>query len=39
LILEYAQKMLSWRMTHEDRVLTNTVLTAAGPVERDGPRR
>ena len=39
LILEYAQKMLSWRMSHDDRVLTNTVLTAAGPVERAAPRR
>ncbi len=39
LVLEYAQKMRSWRMSHEDRALTNTVLTAAGPFERDGPRR
>ena len=24
LVLEYAQKMLSWRMSHEDRALTKT---------------
>ena len=39
LVLEYAQKMLSWRMTHEDRALTNTMLTADGPVVRNGRRR
>ncbi len=39
LVLEYAQKMLSWRMTHDERRLTNTVLTPTGPVERNGPRR
>ncbi len=26
-------------MNHEDRALTNTVLTADGPFERDAPRR
>ena len=31
LVLEYAQKMLSWRMSHEDRALTNWVLTADAP--------
>jgi arylsulfatase A-like enzyme len=39
LVLEYAQKMLSWRMAHEDRRLTNTLLAPGGPVERNGPRR
>jgi arylsulfatase A-like enzyme len=39
LTLEYAQKMLSWRMLHDERRLTNTVLTPAGPIERNGPRR
>ena len=39
LVLEYAQRMLSWRMVHDERLLTNIVLTPAGPVERDGPRR
>ncbi len=39
LVLEYAQKMLSWRMAHDERRLTNTMLTPTGPVERSGPRR
>ncbi len=42
LALECAQKMLSWRMSHEDRALTTntpTALTADGPYKRDGPRR
>lgn len=39
LVLEYAQKMLSWRMTHDERVLANTLLTRKGPFERQGPRR
>ena len=39
LTLEYAQKMLSWRMAHDERRLVNTVLTPSGPVERNGPRR
>ena len=38
LMLEYAQKMLSWRMSHDERRLTNTKLTSAGIVERYGPR-
>ncbi len=37
-LLEYAQKMLSWRMSHEERRLTNTKLTSAGIVERNRPR-
>ncbi len=39
LVPEYARKMPSWRMSHDERVLTNTVPTAAGPFERDRPRR
>ncbi len=39
LVLEYAQRMLSWRMAHDERLLTNIVLTPAGPFERDGARR
>ena len=39
LVLEYAQKMLSWRMAHEERHLTNTKLTPCGPVVRNSPRR
>jgi len=38
LVLEYAQKMLSWRMAHADRTLTNTFLTPDGIAERRGPR-
>ena len=38
-MLECAQKMLSWRMTHDERRLTNIKLTSSGPVERNGPRR
>jgi arylsulfatase A-like enzyme len=37
--LDYARKMLSWRMEHAERTLARTHLTAAGPVERRGPRR
>ena len=39
LVLEYAQKMLSWRMNHDERVLANTRLTSKGVVEHRGPRR
>ena len=34
LVLEYAQKMLSWRMNHTQRGLTETFLSEAGPVTR-----
>jgi arylsulfatase A-like enzyme len=37
LLLEYAQKMLSWRMKHTDRGLTETLLTAQGPVTSRSP--
>ncbi len=39
LVLEYAQKMLSWRMNHDERVLANMRLTPEGLVERKLPRR
>ena len=39
LVLDYAQRMLSWRMLHDERTLTRTELTAEGPVARGGPRR
>ena len=39
IVLEYAQKMLSWRMSHDERVLANTLLTPYGVVERKMPRR
>ncbi len=38
LVLEYAQKMLSWRMAHDERVLTNTLITPQGVHVRNGPR-
>ncbi len=37
-LLVHVQKMLSWRMTHAERVLANMFLTADGVVERKGPR-
>ncbi len=39
ILLEYAQKMLSWRMNHDERVLANTRLTPDGLVENKTPRR
>ncbi len=39
ILLEHAQKMLSWRMNHDERVLANTLLTPEGVVERKMPRR
>jgi len=39
LVLEYAQKMLSWRMNHDERTLANTRLGPRGMVERRPPRR
>ncbi len=37
-MLRYAQKLLSWRMEHEEQVLSNTLLTADGPVTQRFPR-
>lgn len=37
-VLEYAQKMMSWRMIHDDRTLCNRLLTADGVVERNEAR-
>ena len=34
MVLEFAQRMLSLRMNHDERVLANIVLTREGPVER-----
>jgi arylsulfatase A-like enzyme len=39
LVLDYAQKMLSWRMNHDERVLANQLLTAKGVVAVKGPRK
>jgi arylsulfatase A-like enzyme len=33
-MLEYAQKLLSWRMNHDEQVLTHISLTHKGPVSR-----
>jgi arylsulfatase A-like enzyme len=37
ILLEYAQKMLSWRMKHTDRALTEISLTEQGPVTCRSP--
>jgi arylsulfatase A-like enzyme len=39
LVLEYAQKMLSWKMNHTDRGLTETILGEGGAVTRRAPLR
>jgi arylsulfatase A-like enzyme len=38
LVLAYAQKLLSWRMTHDEQTLTHMALTADGVVARPSPR-
>jgi len=38
LVLEYAQKLLSWRMNHDEQTLTHIVLSEQGPVSRRAPR-
>lgn len=38
-VLAYAQKMLSWRMTHDDRSLANHLLGPGGVVEEKPARR
>lgn len=38
LIREYAQKMLSWRMNHDEQTLTHIALVDPGPVSRRAPR-
>lgn len=38
-ILTYAQRLLSWRMEHDNRTLTRTFLTADGVVRRARRRR
>ena len=39
LVLQYAQKMMSWRMNHDDRTLTNIMLTPDGVIDHNGRRR
>jgi arylsulfatase A-like enzyme len=38
-VLEYAQRMLSWRMRHQDRTLASMQILPDGLVERYAPRR
>ena len=38
LVRDYAQKMLSWRMAHDERTLANLRITAEGVVEHRGRR-
>jgi arylsulfatase A-like enzyme len=37
-VLEHAQKLLSWRMNHDEQTLTHIALTGDGPVSRQAPR-
>ena len=37
-VLEYVQKLLSWRMNHDEQVLTHIALTRDGPVARPALR-
>jgi arylsulfatase A-like enzyme len=37
-LLECAQRMLSWRMAHDDQTLTHMALTPDGVYERKGAR-
>lgn len=36
--LKYAQKLLSWRLAHEDQTLTHKMATHKGMIERASPR-
>ena len=38
LVLEYSQKMLSWRMNHDEQTLTHLALTEDGVVARPAAR-
>ena len=38
LVLAYTQKMLSWRMNHDEQTLTHLFLTDQGVHERPAPR-
>ena len=37
LVLEYAQKLISWRMNHDERGLSETFLSEQGPVTQHAP--
>ena len=38
LVLEYAQKLLSWRMNHDEQTLTHITLSDNGPIARRAAR-
>ena len=38
IVLQYAQKLLSWRMNHDEQTLTHISLTEEGPVTRPAER-
>jgi arylsulfatase A-like enzyme len=38
LVLEYAQRLLSWRMNHDEQTLTHLALTDDGIISRPAPR-
>jgi arylsulfatase A-like enzyme len=38
-LLDCANRMLSWRMIHNDRTLTSRFVTSRGVIDRKGPRR
>ncbi|HEY6417687.1 MAG TPA: alkaline phosphatase family protein [Candidatus Binataceae bacterium] len=38
LVLEYAQKLLSWRMNHDEQTLTHIKLSEHGPISRRAAR-
>ena len=38
LVLDYAQKLLSWRMNHDEQTLTHIALTDDGPIARPDAR-
>jgi hypothetical protein len=38
LVLEYAQKLLSWRMNHDEQTLTHITLNDNGPTARRAAR-
>ncbi len=38
LVLKYAQKLLSWRMNHDEQTLTHLTLTEKGVISRPAPR-
>jgi len=38
LVLQYAQKLLSWRMNHDEPALTHVTLRKDGPLARPSPR-